>query len=70
MPVFLLMPPLGCDPLKLGANPATWMLEVTGGAISIMAKAVNVRDHRVGGRNGGRKEGRVGGRRVYVWMYG
>eukprot|EP00955_Chlamydomonas_euryale_P114923 366315-Chlamydomonas_euryale.AAC.4 len=28
--------------MKAGANPATWMLEVTGGAVSVTAKAVEV----------------------------
>ena len=28
--------------MKSGVNPATWMLEVTGGAVSVSAKAVEV----------------------------
>ncbi|GAX73712.1 hypothetical protein CEUSTIGMA_g1165.t1 [Chlamydomonas eustigma] len=32
----------GCPKIKDGANPATWMLEVTGGAASISTKAVEV----------------------------
>ena len=28
--------------MKSGVNPATWMLEVTGGAISVSTKAVEV----------------------------
>ena len=30
----------GCNPSPHGANPATWMLEVTGGALAVAAKAV------------------------------
>lgn len=32
----------GCVKMKEGFNPATWMLEVTGGAIAVTAKAVDV----------------------------
>lgn len=33
----------GCSPIKPGSNPATWMLEVTGGAMAVSgAKAVQV----------------------------
>ena len=28
--------------MQMGFNPATWMLEVTGGAVSVTAKAVEV----------------------------
>ncbi|KAG1677139.1 hypothetical protein FOA52_000945 [Chlamydomonas sp. UWO 241] len=31
----------GCEPMKDGLNPATWMLEITGGAISVSAKKVD-----------------------------
>ncbi|GAX75668.1 hypothetical protein CEUSTIGMA_g3111.t1 [Chlamydomonas eustigma] len=32
----------GAVPMKAGLNPATWMLEITGGAISVTVKAVDV----------------------------
>jgi hypothetical protein len=32
----------GVEPISPGYNPATWMLEVTGGAVSVGAKAVDV----------------------------
>ena len=38
----------GCPKMHHGVNPATWMLEVTGGAVSVTTKAVEVRQ-RLGG---------------------
>ncbi|KAG1677137.1 hypothetical protein FOA52_000943 [Chlamydomonas sp. UWO 241] len=32
----------GCEPVKDGVNPATWMLEVTGGAVSVTVKKLDV----------------------------
>lgn len=37
-----LHPPAGVSPLRPGYNPATWMLEVTGGAMSTIARAVEM----------------------------
>ena len=34
--------PPGCPKMLPGLNPATWMLEVTGGARSVTVKAVDM----------------------------
>ena len=63
--------PVGTPDLQAGLNPATWMLEVTGGSMATMATAVDIDwpDHFQGTEMGKQVEVKTqvrGGKQVEV----